>query len=51
MDLSKEITYEKKWGEKQTAVLVERCYQGEESVKTLVLSLLKKRLKAERRQI
>lgn len=51
MDISKVITYEKKWGEKQTAVLVERCYKGEESVKTLVLGLLKKRLEAERRQI
>ncbi len=50
MDLSKDITYEKKWGEKQTAVLVERSYKGEASVKELVLSLLKKRLEAERRQ-
>lgn len=46
MDLSKESTYEKKWGEKQTAVLVEHCYKGEASVKELVLSLLKKRLEA-----
>ncbi|WP_170072448.1 hypothetical protein [Lacrimispora xylanisolvens] len=46
MDLSKESTYEKKWGEKKTAVLIERCYQGEASVKELVLSLLKKRLEA-----
>ena len=46
MDLSKESTYEKIWGEKQTAVLIERCYKGEASVKELVLSLLKKRLEA-----
>lgn len=46
MDLSKESTYEKKWGEKQTAVLIERCYQGEATVKELVLCLLKKRLEA-----
>ena len=46
MDLSKESTYEKKWGEKKTVVLIERCYQGEASVKELVLSLLKKRLEA-----
>ncbi len=46
MDLSKKSTYEKKWGEKQTAVLIERCYQGEASVKELVLCLLKKRLEA-----
>jgi len=46
MDLSQESTYEKKWGEKQTAVLIERCYKGEASVKELVLSLLKKRLEA-----
>ncbi len=39
-------TYEKKWGEKQTAVMIERCYKGEASVKELVLSLLKKRLEA-----
>ena len=46
MDLSKESTYEKKWGEKQTEVLVEHCYKGEASVTELVLSLLKKRLEA-----
>ena len=46
MDLSKESAYEKKWGEKQTAVLIERCYLGEASVKELVLNLLKKRLEA-----
>jgi hypothetical protein len=46
MDLSKESTYEKKWGEKQTSVMIERCYKGEASVKELVLSLLKKRLEA-----
>ncbi|GLB30025.1 hypothetical protein LAD12857_19480 [Lacrimispora amygdalina] len=51
MDLSKEIIYEKKWGGKQTAILVEHFYKGEASVKELVLSLLKKRLEAQRHQI
>lgn len=51
MDLPKEITYEKKWEGKQTKILVEHCYKGNASVKELVLSLLKKRLEAERHKL
>nr|WP_314463643.1 hypothetical protein [uncultured Clostridium sp.] len=46
MDLSREITYEKKWGEKPVTVQVERCFQCEAAVPQIIFDLLKRRLDA-----